>query len=261
MDFTIRYLDESEYDLWDSFAVPQATIFSKTYRLKTKCNFKILAVFVRDELIAGIPFESKRIGIFNIARNPRLTQFLGLHISEKCKNIYIEAMIKKLNRDYNYVAINNHPSINDIRLFLWNGYSSEVRYTYILDILSLEKAWSKFNKSAQYYVRRSGCEFVVDNNRLFKVIDCDGNLHASAVIEWSGETAYNVSEYTNKEFKSQQSVYKLYWEIVRWLNYCGVTKLDLYGANMRQFAEFKRAFGGELVPYYRVKKFNLLNIC
>jgi hypothetical protein len=167
--YEIRFLKPEEYDLWDKFVdeSPQGTIFSKTYWLSnTAQKFSITGCFRDSILIAGIPFEEKKKGPLKFLRNPKLTQFLGFHFNKtkefqgnnelfEEKNIVLE-ILRFLEKQFNFIAINNNYLINDIRPFIWNDYHVEVRFSYMIKLDNINQIYQNMEYRVKYDVKK--CE-------------------------------------------------------------------------------------------------------
>jgi lipid II:glycine glycyltransferase (peptidoglycan interpeptide bridge formation enzyme) len=163
--YKIRFLQPDEYNLWDDFVdlTPQGTLFSKTYWLRnTAIQFNILGCFKESRLVAGVPFEVKDVAWFKILRNPKLTQFLGFHfqgtqdetINDVEQANIIDEMLHFLKKKYTYMAFNNHFSLTDMRPFIWKDFSIEVRYTYVINLLDIDRAYSNLGSSIKNYINK-----------------------------------------------------------------------------------------------------------
>lgn len=136
-------LEPNQYSQWNTFVdqSPQGDIFCYSWWLEaiTKSNFKILAIYNNNEIIAGIPLALDAQGRVNI---PPLTRTLGVlykmqdYESERRK---ISAERKWLSELLKNISLNDvvqmcmHHTFNDWLPFRWNGFSQTTRYTYILN--------------------------------------------------------------------------------------------------------------------------------
>jgi len=174
----IRILGDAEYDMWDKFIAdsPKGVIFHKSYWLKASDKeFRIYGCFKGNELFAGLPIVcSSRFGIKN-AYHPPLTPYLGVifgdseakyvtRISDE-KEIS-RAIAYRLKEDFDFIHFNFTPFSTDLQPFIWEGFSSGVRYTYLLRLDNLGDVWQGMDakrrnditraKKDGIYVERSG---------------------------------------------------------------------------------------------------------
>jgi hypothetical protein len=136
-------LNPHQYSQWDIFVdqSPQGDVFCYSWWLTsiTKSNFKILAVYDNDEIVAGIPLALDTHGKVNI---PPMTRTLGVlykmqdyqsarkKISAERK--WLSELLKYVVRD-DFVQMCMHHNFTDWLPFRWHGFSQTTRYTYILN--------------------------------------------------------------------------------------------------------------------------------
>ena len=141
--------NESDLQEWDDFVStsPQGTIFAKSWWLRCVCNENFKIILFRDgrEIICGLPLQFKKKLFFNFSFMPKYTQTLGPvfkpleNISEyKKRSIEITALTEILPSisQFQFIKTNCHYSFSNILPFHWSGFSSNVRYTYVLEDLS-----------------------------------------------------------------------------------------------------------------------------
>lgn len=178
--FNIRYLAPEEYSDWNQFAEhsPQGTLFSKSYWLETVSDsFKIVGCFRNQELIGGIAFEEQNRFGMKLLRNPLLTQFIGFHFLDNSgMNHFKKASLERdiiqetlyfLEPRYKRIAINNHYSINDIRMFTWRNYNPVVRYSFLIDLSSRDDLLKEMEQRTRYDINKSqkkGTQVVTEDN-------------------------------------------------------------------------------------------------
>jgi hypothetical protein len=185
----IRYMEPSEYDIWDEFVEtsPQGTIYSSTLWLSLSgMPFKVLGCFDgNNELVGGISFtESRRYGFKRIT-SPLLTPFQGILLKEdpqlkmprkiSRRTSIVDSIIRKLEEDYDGISFRNHITFDDIRPFSWHGYSINVRYTYILDSPSPDILWENFNATERKQIRsisKHGVEVEIGEGK-YSILDFD----------------------------------------------------------------------------------------
>lgn len=149
-EYAIEILDgSSDFTEWDAFnaSSPQGSVFSYSWWLQTVCpeRFKIILARNGKGIVCGLPIVTGRKGPFTVSMLPRYTQTLGPifqpfeDVKEYSKiSTQIEALnaiIPRIPRCA-YLNMRCHHSYTNLLPFIWAGYSSEVRYTYLLDDLS-----------------------------------------------------------------------------------------------------------------------------
>jgi hypothetical protein len=168
MSTDVRMLDVAEYDTWDRFVSesPQGTLFHKSSWLAASGEpVAIYGYFVDQKLRAGLPVVRKRgfAGV-GVAGHPWLTPYLGPIFSpNQAKYVKRLAVEKKIGRalasqiasDFHVAKLKFSPGVADLQPFLWEGFSSGVRYTYILDISNLDDAWQRMDDKCRNDIRRS----------------------------------------------------------------------------------------------------------
>jgi hypothetical protein len=153
-DIQARYLDSSEYPLWDSFVAnsSSATIFDETRWLQPvcdifSCELKILGVFKGGTLHGGVAFTTKkRFGKPIATRvplcptnsciiSPSLSSFTAKETSHILQ--ITEAIARFLTANFEFVVVTNNHFLADIRSFVWDGWMTSVQYTYHVDLQSM----------------------------------------------------------------------------------------------------------------------------
>ncbi|MGD0780583.1 MAG: GNAT family N-acetyltransferase [Dehalococcoidales bacterium] len=167
-NFEIRPLDESEYSLWDNFVEesPNGTIFHKTFWIRDSGRkFIIYGYFKGGELYAGIPLTYiNKLGI-KIASQPILIPYLGV-IFKKQDTKYVNRLTqekemsreiaRRLKMDFYIVSFSSCPGLADFQPFLWEGFSAEVNYTYIINLEnSLDDIWKAMDDRARNIIRKA----------------------------------------------------------------------------------------------------------
>lgn len=166
--YTVRRLSPSEYKLWDEFVrqSPQGSVFTLSDWLEASGRkVAIFGCFRGSELVAGLPltYHVSPPGI-RIALHPPLTPYLGIlfknNTGKYVTRISTEkeissAIASALRREFAVVNFNFHPSVVDLQPFIWEGFSSSVRYTYILNLDDIERVWAEMDESRRRNIRRA----------------------------------------------------------------------------------------------------------
>lgn len=165
-NLTLKCLNKDEYVKWDEFVEesPQGNIFNKSYWLKQVSDeFKILVAEENNKIVGGIALPSIRSKLY---KNPKLTPQLGVIFSKPnnkqkyCSIIsnqmeITEALIKKLPK-FNLFNYNFNYNYTNFLPFIWNGFSVNVNYTYIIeDLTDLDKVHSNFDYDVKYTIKKA----------------------------------------------------------------------------------------------------------
>ncbi len=157
--FEVRRVEDM--DLWDRLVrgARGGTIFSGSAWLRCASEAVggsplMLGCYRNGRLVGGCGLlEMRRYGISKAA-TPPLTPYGGFVYltGETLKGVREEAerervftvLMDKLESDYSYVQISHAPGIVDVRHFGWRGWSTSVRYTYLVDMSGPEALWRSF---------------------------------------------------------------------------------------------------------------------
>jgi len=165
--YIVRCLNEVEHGQWDDFVddSSQGTVFHKSYWLKASGEkFKIYGCFKKENLVGGLPIICKSKFGIKQAVHPPLTPYLGV-VFRKSKTKYVnrlseekkisECIAKEIQKDFDFVRFNFSPFFTDLQPFAWQGFSSNVRYTYLLNIRDLNNVWKAMNDRRRNDITRA----------------------------------------------------------------------------------------------------------
>ena len=164
--YTTRYLTKNEYKEWDKLVSqsPACNIFDTTLWLDAlssglNCEIEILGVFRDEDLIGGVALNViKRFGM-KIAKVPPMSAFnschylpretqhkdrLGRYIQE-----IVMAISERLQNDFYYVYLANHPEFKDIRGFLWKDWRQIILYSYRVPLNKIDLSLISASKRRQ----------------------------------------------------------------------------------------------------------------
>ncbi len=153
--YITRYLVIDEYKKWDELVLqsPASNIFDTTLWLDTlayvlNCKIKILGVFNNKELIGGVAFDVIEKFGMKIANVPPISHFNSCHYIHRDtqhkdklgRNIQdiIMSITERLQNDFHYVVIANHPEFKDVRGFLWKDWRQNVLYSYRVPLNNID---------------------------------------------------------------------------------------------------------------------------
>jgi len=164
----LRELKPEEYKLWDKLVMESesGTIFHTTTWLQaTGEQYRIYGYFKGDTLYSGIPIIYKQSGLrTSYAYHPPLTPYLGVIFKDGKEKYITELSNKKqvyeeiagiLKKDFDSIYIKFTPYFVDLQPFILEGYSVDVRYTYILNIDNLQEVWNEMSPKRRNNINKA----------------------------------------------------------------------------------------------------------
>jgi CelD/BcsL family acetyltransferase involved in cellulose biosynthesis len=200
----------------------------------------------------------------------------------------------KLGGAFGAAALHLQPEWVDVRPFVWQGWSARPFYTYLAPLDDPEgplARWAKNNRrdfrfyAADYAVR----EDIGDRDRVVSLVESSYARHERPLPIPPERLSALLGSILPSEFariflatdRIGRPVAGLvllvdrdratYWlsgsqpgpamtvligTVFEWLAAEGMRTIDFVGANTPSIAEFKRRFGSQLIPYYRVEFFS-----
>ena len=160
---------------YKKFSEQESTIplFSQPWWLDLVCGeetWDVALVKRGQEIVASMPYFTKKRGCFRYLTQPPLTQHLGPWIkvsTAKCakqlgqqKDI-MQALIAQLPK-YDMFAQNWSYRHSNWLPFYWKGFSQTTRYTYVLeDLTDLDTIWSGINSNIESDIRKSESRYAL----------------------------------------------------------------------------------------------------
>lgn len=292
--------------LWDAFVAdsPQGNVFSGSVWMDAAAGAqggvpRIIGVFENGRLMAGVSFLEVARGPFRKATSPVLTPYCGfvyapfqgkrVSEAESFNNACSEVLIDHLRTTYKHIFIVQSPDLIDVRPFIWEGFSINVRYTYIMDVSDIDRLWDLMEHRVRKVIHNSGSlaldgplsvpEFgelyertyrdrgnpaPIARNIVERMVerlmtegiaemrtarDDSGNPIAAMVFAFDRRAVYALVNGTIPSLNSSGASSLLIWDAAR--RHAGIrARLDLVGANIPSIAFFKKGFGGVLAPYF-----------
>ncbi len=164
--YTTRYLTKEEYRDWDGLVLqsPTYNIFDTTSWLSAlssilNSDIRILGIFNKEDLIGGVAFNViKRFG-FKIAKVPPMSFFNSCHyiqrdtqhkdrLGRNIQDILI-SITERLQNDFHYIYLANHPEFKDIRGFLWKDWRQNILYSYRVPLNNIDLSLISASKRRQ----------------------------------------------------------------------------------------------------------------
>lgn len=282
----------TDWAAWDEFVETskQGTIFCTSKWLNLfDIGFEGYVVLRGNEIVGGIVgFDDEGFTSFGI-----LTPFQGILYAptngikkSTISSLHMEVQKALIDSVGTHVKILNHYTVTDIRPFLWAGYEPLIKYTYIIDLTDMELLWSKLEKQTRYEITRAERDGVLVNvawhpknfARLYELTferkgmqpPVDRDFILKLCKEFNPDIRYMERIAEDKAatlvVKDSKRAYYILgassgggvsslvlWDTFGALSYQGVKEIDLVGCNDEKISNFKKGFGGRLVPYYGVK--------
>lgn len=204
------------------------------------------------------------------------------------------SFIDQLN--YPLVDISFDPEIQDVQVFQWRGFRVHPAYTYRLNLsMSEEELWNNVHSSRRNRIKKLEAEglrvnssndvtriasiinsrlnakavsfdsalfqkiiaeSIVSNTGIAMIAEKEGQDVASSYALMHGPFAYYLFGGTSVGSSDQGASLSL-WKLILESKKRGVSVFDFEGSMLPGIEQFFRSFGGELVPYYRIKKASL----
>ena len=299
--------------MWDELVEksPHGTIFHNSEWITT-CSklldkkLSIFGCFKNDQLIGGCSlFINNKLKFFKTASSTTLmTPYGGVILSqsqsskvrekEHANSSIIKSLLDVFNNNFHSIIITNPPEFVDVRPFIWNGWNSNILYTYYFNLekdieksISKNVRWSikkaikngitikKSSDTSLYYdlfsmtFKRQNLNPPVTKEFLEKMINLlrsknmgemwiaetpTGEIASAEIIIWDNKRAYRWSAASHTDLKSTGSTSLILYEIFQDLKNRGFKEINLMAANTPHLAKFISSFNPELVPYYVVEK-------
>lgn len=260
-------------------------IISETFNVKPIC----IVVFNVDKPLLGLILYVKNGSIIHPTTYIYTSIWKTSNSSILIENALI-SIIKKLQKKYKNISLLLPPSIVDIRPFIYCGFKSDVKYTYINDLLNIKLSSDvksmrnkaeklginfKFNEDNEDILNQNVSSFIklgyskkyiIKLNTLIcklkeagylKPISATLNdeLIASGyvLLDKQNLNAMNLFVTSNKSNYQTGVHSSLYLQNLYSLREQGFLTNDLFGATTKGIGNFKSNFNGELRPYYHVR--------
>ncbi|HKK39574.1 MAG TPA: GNAT family N-acetyltransferase [Cryomorphaceae bacterium] len=241
------------------------------------------------EVLIHPPF-APNCGLMQFSSHPK--QYTKATELKRILRTFAEYLQKEHSDSYIDIAL---PSdIKDTQPFIQAGLKTDVGYTYLLNIepdeddllanfsserrknvkdalkkkLSVEKDYNpdKVVARVQQTLNNSGINYnydylrrIIDGEFSYTISVISGNdVAATAVIVFDSSRAYYVAGGTGKDPSMAGASALVLWEAIKEAKRRGIPTFDFCGSNVPSIEKFFRGFGGELTPYFRIKKNTVL---
>jgi hypothetical protein len=286
----VQKVDQTEWEnivvsncLGQLFHAPFIHAVTLTY--KTKPHY-YLATNKEKLLLAFVAFEKDHnISVLsNLWYQPL---FVADDLSDVQKNELLQDLINQLKTKFNVISLRLSPHFGDIRPFIWNNFSTEVRYTYVKSEpskshYSIDKNLKKIDQSQFVFkIESISKESLTLNLNTLKEINISlknqiivkdfienlgkenickaANLYQNDIMVAScimmvddfNKQIFTLFLNSNSKLEKYAHTY-LYQTLINYTFNNGYQEIDLCGANMLNIANFKSYFNCSLKAYYLV---------
>lgn len=193
-----------------------------------------------------------------------------------------------------------HYSFTNWQPFYWNNYTSALRYTYVIDDTDPENVWNNMASNCRKNIKKGRrLTYITDNltrhefyqeysnvftrknmpvpiteafwERLYSACtdnqsgkmlcarDSSGNIHAILFLVWDEESMYLLLGGYSQEYSWSQAYSALIYHTICMAG-AENKKYDFEGSMIKNVAKAFRQFGGQPLPYFRIRKVFNYNI-
>nr|WP_294895792.1 hypothetical protein [uncultured Pedobacter sp.] len=260
-------------------------IIAGTFNVEPIC----LVAFNKDKPILGMVLYAKGKSIVH----PSIYIYTAIWQTSnsviRIENAFL-SILNKLQADFKYISLLLPPKVTDIRPFIYCGFKSDVKYTYINnlnDINPSSEVKSRINKANKLGVNFNfdeDSEEILNHiissflklgykrsyiktleNFIYKLMASGYLVSISArlnnellasgyvLLDKANQNAMNLFITSNKSHYQTGVHSSLYVHNLSALKGKGFLTNDLFGASTKGIGDFKSSFNGELTPFYHVR--------
>lgn len=137
-------------------------LFMQDWYLDAVCldgTWEVAIVEEKGKIVASMPYFLKQKMGFRYSTIPLHVKHLGPYLIPEKRNLKSEhllyaALIEQLPKTAHFIQ-DFAPMVTNWLPFFWKGYQQTVRYTYILELIDLEKVYQNFNKSIKRNIKKA----------------------------------------------------------------------------------------------------------
>ncbi len=310
-DILVRELESSEYIMWDDLVEksPHGTVFHKSDWLAIckevlNKNPRIYGCFQNNELIGGCSlFINKAAGVFKVASSTcEMTPYGGIVIKElpstkirkkeQESHKIMDSLRKFLCDRFDSIKIRFSPDFLDLRPFTWNGWDSNILYTYYMDLQrdvdeNISKNIKRDIKNAENEIKirklndpKIYCDLqsmVYGRQNLnppapaeffFRVFDLmesktkgymlvsetpSKEIVAAHVRLYDKDKIFAWAAASNPKFRANGYNTLLYYNEFKYLRNKNFRYMNMMAANTQRFTNFITGFNPKLIPHYSIR--------
>lgn len=170
----VRTLSESEYGDWRQLVVASehGSVYALPEYLEALCRatdarYRIVATFLDDQLVGGVPLYERRSRAGPYVANRLLLYYNGIVLKLPPKKwasdraamntLVLGALSESLERfGYAHMQLHNRSTLDDVRPFLQRGWSPSLSYTYVVSLVDLTAQWERVDPNLKRLITRCG---------------------------------------------------------------------------------------------------------
>ncbi|WP_298669782.1 GNAT family N-acetyltransferase [uncultured Methanofollis sp.] len=309
-EISVRRLEPDELPVWDAVvsSAPEGSIFHSSPWLSVmscgrEIDYTVYGFFNGDDLIGGCPLFFYQIGgLISVGTSiPPMNPYGGIVLlpleegsaraCEQRQQDVVRSLIQQMKvENYASIHIVHAPEWQDIRCFIWEGWETNVLYTYYLDpanfsmsrnarrnmkkgrengiVIQKFEDIDMFYKLFEYTFQNRGMAPPLQKpllRSIFKTFhergNCelvtahnrDGDVIGGDIYLTDNRRVYRWAAATTPEAKASGASFLLLYESLLDFGERGYRQINLMTANIPYLAEFTQNFSPHLVPYYGVK--------
>lgn len=313
--FEVRELSPEEYSLWDMVVAEslQGTIFHSSGWVRTAAALTdrkpmLIGCFEGDSLYGGCTLYLQNYHgiVTSVLSVTPMTPYGGFFVAplSSVKGIkqlnhthsIVNAIGKFLETNYDSATITNSPEFTDVRPLTWNGWTSNVYYTYYLDCSSIfktstsrsvrnqhkraekngitvrsgsdiqsyyalfEKTFAKQNAptpvSRAFIERMTKMVLSEDRGEILFAETPKGETVSAIITVWDNKRAHGWSAASDPKYKDTGAHSLVLYKSLEKAYDRGFAEFNLMAGNMPQLVAFYSKYQPKLIPYFSVKKAN-----
>lgn len=290
MTYTVRPLNEAECARWDEFvaASENELVFSTLAYLRHLERVEVLGVLEGQRLVCGFPAPiEEQHGGEHIRRSSYLSPYFGPVFApvrgmrvraERTRRSILSALIDYMQARFDSIVLPLNSQVADMTPFQRAHFQLELRYTYELDLSSLDTLWRDMDACARNHIRRCAEVQVIPDGELrefdFAAALSYEDAHAcerwrqlvealtsegagEALVAWHAGRpvagafvaydrcrGYNLLSYFNADARVRGVPSKLIWCGAQRAAARGLRWFDLEGSVLPSIEAFFQSFGG-----------------
>jgi hypothetical protein len=169
-----RELGQADFDAWRAVLSrsAQGSVYGRPEYLAALCeatgaSYRIIGVFLNDELVGGVPLYERRQRGGSIVTNRTLLYYNGIVLDLPSRKFHsdetaqLQSVLAALEQcvaglGHAHVTLHNHGSLTDLRSFLARGWQTSLSYTYVVSLIDMTQQWERVDQNLRRLIRR--CE-------------------------------------------------------------------------------------------------------
>ncbi len=292
-----------------AFAAKHGTVFNQPQWLSIyKTDLEVVGIFnANDELIGLFNLQLQSVKGLKLIRIPPYSPHNALCFINPASNtankITFEKDLHVLIANYlkskkASITLQAFPSnINDMQVYIWNGYKVIPNYTYQLTLSTTVNPFDNFTSEKRKSIRKAEkdqlkiekvtdyqlvknlvtktfdrknkdvsnvmldsilFQFATSTNSFAFVAHQNGKPSACTFCIYDGSTAYYLLGGYDETNKHHGAGASCMYQSILYAQQIGLSVFDFEGSMLPEVEKYFREFGGQLIPYYTLNKASFL---